>query len=46
MRELEVGFAAIKVQGKRAPEELTAVHDIGANFGTNSAGRTATHHFG
>ena len=38
MEELEAGFAAITIQGKRAPEALTAVHDIGANFGTSSAG--------
>jgi aryl-alcohol dehydrogenase-like predicted oxidoreductase len=36
--ELEAGFAAIAIQGKRAPEELIAVHDIGVNIGTNSAG--------
>lgn len=38
MGELDAGFAAITIQGKRAPEALMAVHDIGANFGTSSAG--------
>lgn len=38
MAELEAGFAAINIQGMRAPEALIAVHDIGANFGTSSVG--------
>lgn len=38
MGELDAGFSAITIQGKRAPEALLAVHDIGANFGTTSAG--------
>jgi hypothetical protein len=38
MKELEDGFAAIRVQGARAPEALMAVHDIGANPSTGSAG--------
>jgi hypothetical protein len=38
IKELEDGFAKIKVQGKRAPEALLKAHDIGANFGTSSKG--------
>jgi aryl-alcohol dehydrogenase-like predicted oxidoreductase len=38
MGELEAGFAKITIEGKRAPETLMAVHDIGANFGTSSIG--------
>jgi aryl-alcohol dehydrogenase-like predicted oxidoreductase len=38
MKELAAGYAAITVEGKRAPEALMAVHDIGANFGTSSVG--------
>jgi len=38
MQELEDGFATITIQGKRAPDALMAVQDIGANFGTSSAG--------
>jgi aryl-alcohol dehydrogenase-like predicted oxidoreductase len=38
MRELEAGFSKIEIQGKRAPEALIAVHDIGVNFGSSSAG--------
>jgi aryl-alcohol dehydrogenase-like predicted oxidoreductase len=38
MGELEAGFATITIQGKRAPDALLAVHDIGANFGTSSVG--------
>jgi aryl-alcohol dehydrogenase-like predicted oxidoreductase len=38
IKEIDDGFASIKVQGARAPEALLKVHDIGANFGTSSAG--------
>lgn len=38
MSELEAGFTEITIDGKRAPEALMSVHDIGANFGTRSAG--------
>ncbi len=38
IKELEDGFAKIKVQGKRAPEALLKAHDIGANLGTSSKG--------
>ncbi len=38
IKELEDGFASIQVQGARAPEALLAIHDIGANLGTSSAG--------
>lgn len=38
MGELEEGFSAMTIEGKRTPEALIAVHDIGANFGTSSAG--------
>jgi aryl-alcohol dehydrogenase-like predicted oxidoreductase len=40
MRELEAGFAKIKIQGKRAPEALIAVHDIGVNIGSSSVSGT------
>lgn len=36
--ELEAGYAKIAIEGKRAPEALIAVHDIGANFGSSSVG--------
>jgi aryl-alcohol dehydrogenase-like predicted oxidoreductase len=38
MKELEDGYASIRVQGARAPEALMATHDIGANSGTSSRG--------
>lgn len=38
MNELDTGFAKIKVVGARAPENMKASHDIGANFGTSSKG--------
>jgi aryl-alcohol dehydrogenase-like predicted oxidoreductase len=38
IKELEDGFAKTGVEGKRAPEALLKVHDIGANIGTSSAG--------
>jgi aryl-alcohol dehydrogenase-like predicted oxidoreductase len=38
VQEIEAGFAAIKVQGVRAPEALLKTHDIGANLGSSSAG--------
>jgi len=38
MRELEDGFGTLGVYGRRAPDALTASHDIGADLGTSSAG--------
>lgn len=38
MKELEDGFAKLKMVGKRAPEGYLATHDIGANLGTSSKG--------
>jgi aryl-alcohol dehydrogenase-like predicted oxidoreductase len=38
MKEIEDGFAAIKLQGPRTPESLMRSHDIGADLGTSSAG--------
>lgn len=38
MRELEDGFALLRVVGARAPEALMKVHDIGANIGSSSDG--------
>jgi hypothetical protein len=38
VKEIDDGFAAIQVQGARAPEALLKVHDVGANLGTSSAG--------
>jgi aryl-alcohol dehydrogenase-like predicted oxidoreductase len=38
VKDIDDGFASIKVQGARAPEALLRVHDIGANLGTSSAG--------
>lgn len=38
MQGLESGFAKLSIQGKRAPDALTAVHDIGVNIGTSSKG--------
>lgn len=38
MKELEDGFAKLKIVGKRAPEGYLATHDIGANLGTSSKG--------
>lgn len=38
IQEIEDGFAAIGVDGARAPEELLARHDVGANLGTSSRG--------
>jgi len=38
MKELESGFAGIDIQGKRAPDALSAAHDIGANIGSSSVG--------
>ncbi|MCI0696078.1 aldo/keto reductase [candidate division KSB1 bacterium] len=38
VKEIDDGFASIQVQGARAPEALLAIHDIGANLGTSSAG--------
>ena len=36
--EIEAGFARLRVQGARAPEQLLKSHDIGANLGSSSAG--------
>jgi len=38
VKQIDDEFARIQVQGARAPEALLAVHDIGANLGTSSAG--------
>jgi aryl-alcohol dehydrogenase-like predicted oxidoreductase len=38
MRELENGFAEVRVVGARAPEALMKVHDIGVNIGSSSKG--------
>lgn len=38
MREIEAGFAAIKIQGARAGEAVLALLDTGARLGTSSAG--------
>lgn len=38
VQEIEDGFGRINLQGKRAPEQLLASHDIGADLGTSSAG--------
>jgi aryl-alcohol dehydrogenase-like predicted oxidoreductase len=38
MRELESGFAKMRLEGKRAPEGLAASHDLGANLGSSSVG--------
>ena len=38
IKEIDDGFANIKIQGARAPEALLKVHDIDANLRTSSAG--------
>lgn len=38
VQEIEDAFGRINLQGKRAPEQLLASHDIGADLGTSSAG--------
>ncbi len=38
VKEIDDGFAGIRVQGARAPEALQKVHDIGANLGSSSTG--------
>jgi aryl-alcohol dehydrogenase-like predicted oxidoreductase len=38
LKELKDGFSRITIVGKRAPEALIAVHDIGTNFGRSSKG--------
>jgi aryl-alcohol dehydrogenase-like predicted oxidoreductase len=38
MQELEAEFAKVEVFGKRAPEQIAAAHDIGADIGTSSEG--------
>lgn len=37
-RELETGFSTLSIQSKRATDAMFAVHDVGADFGTSSAG--------
>lgn len=36
MKEIEDGFAAIKVQGARTTDALRKNHDLGADLGTSS----------
>jgi aryl-alcohol dehydrogenase-like predicted oxidoreductase len=36
--EIDEGFAAIEVQGARAPDPLLKTHDIGVNLGSSSSG--------
>jgi len=36
LREIEVGFSTIRVEGARAPEGLLAITDVGAKIGTRS----------
>jgi aryl-alcohol dehydrogenase-like predicted oxidoreductase len=38
VKELDDGFARLRVQGARAPAALLETHDVGANAGTSSAG--------
>jgi aryl-alcohol dehydrogenase-like predicted oxidoreductase len=38
VKEIDEGFAGLRVQGARAPEALLERHDVGANLGTSSAG--------
>jgi aryl-alcohol dehydrogenase-like predicted oxidoreductase len=38
VKEIDDEFASISLQGARAPEEISKIHDIGANLGTSSAG--------
>ncbi len=38
VKEIEDGFAGIRVQGARTTAQLLERHDIGANLGTSSAG--------
>src|SRR5262249_22410260 len=38
VKDIEEGFAGMRVQGARATEELLARHDVGANMGTSSVG--------
>lgn len=38
MLELGTAFAKVEVFGKRAPDSLSAVHDIGVNIGSSSTG--------
>ncbi|MDO5509277.1 MAG: aldo/keto reductase [Weeksellaceae bacterium] len=38
MKNLETAFDKVEITGKRAPEALIEVHDIGTNFGTSSRG--------
>lgn len=40
IKELETEFAKVEVFGKRAPEDIMAAHDIGADLGTSSIGGT------
>jgi aryl-alcohol dehydrogenase-like predicted oxidoreductase len=36
--DLEAGFANATIEGKRAPDALLGMHDIGVNIGSSSAG--------
>jgi aryl-alcohol dehydrogenase-like predicted oxidoreductase len=38
VKEIDSGFASIRVQGVRAPEALLKAHDVGANLGSSSVG--------
>jgi aryl-alcohol dehydrogenase-like predicted oxidoreductase len=38
VKAIEAGFAAVRVQGARATQELLDRHDVGANLGTTSVG--------
>ena len=38
VKDIEEGFAGMRVQGARATAELLARHDVGANLGTSSVG--------
>lgn len=38
LKEIENGFAGIRVQGARAPADIREAHDIGADLGSSSVG--------
>ncbi len=38
VKAIEARYTSIRVQGARSTEQLLAVHDVGANLGTSSAG--------
>jgi aryl-alcohol dehydrogenase-like predicted oxidoreductase len=42
VKDIDEGFAGMRVQGARATEELLARHDVGANLGTSSVGGHGT----